>query len=243
MIKKIIFFFLISFCSFSQSKTGEILYAVKIQTDNNIKSNSIKNILDKAAVGASYLNFLLEFNDSKAKFSLIDVMDIDDDGEVSMALSWCNYSTPIYMNSVSKKMLFYSTNRNGMFKKNEYLVSKEYTNWNILNESKMINNFLCYKAETIISSKNLRGKVVKRTTTAWFCPKIPLDFGPNGYCGLPGLILELHDRNITYGVKKISYKKTNVEIPTSKNQIDYKNYQVILRERILNQKSKLENNK
>ena len=40
---------------------------------------------------------------------------------------------------------------------------------------------------------------------AWFCPDLPYSFGPNGYCGLPGLILELQIRNGVYGVKRIDF--------------------------------------
>ncbi len=38
---------------------------------------------------------------------------------------------------------------------------------------------------------------------AWYCPQIPLSYGPNGYGALPGLILKLQVRNILFGVKTI----------------------------------------
>lgn len=131
-----------------------------------------------------------------------------------------------------------------MFKKNEFLVIKEYYNdWLIYNESKIINGFTCYKSEYTLKSINRKGKEVKRIVTAWFCPELPYSFGPNGYCGLPGLILELQDKNITYGVKKIEFKKNNIEIPESTKKIEFNEYENILKQRILNQKTKVEDKK
>ena len=39
--------------------------------------------------------------------------------------------------------------------------------------------------------------------TAWFCPEISLQFGPLGFSGLPGLILELEVYNERYTAVKI----------------------------------------
>src|SRR5699024_11197932 len=45
---------------------------------------------------------------------------------------------------------------------------------------------------------NLNYKKKKGVLTAWFTPDLPFQFGPIGYAGLPGLILELSIRGITY---------------------------------------------
>ena len=44
---------------------------------------------------------------------------------------------------------------------------------------------------------------------AWFTPQIPVSFGPNGYHGLPGLILELQTHITTIYVKKIDLNIEN----------------------------------
>uniref|UniRef100_UPI00404ACD98 GLPGLI family protein n=1 Tax=Flavobacterium sp. TaxID=239 RepID=UPI00404ACD98 len=46
------------------------------------------------------------------------------------------------------------------------------------------------------------------TITAWFCPKIPVPYGPNGYGELPGLILELKTYVSTIIVKTINLNVT-----------------------------------
>lgn len=64
-------------------------------------------------------------------------------------------------------------------------------NWNILSESKKIDNYLCYKATCTESYTARDGKTKERVITAWFCPELPYSFGPLEFNGLPGLILEL----------------------------------------------------
>ncbi|WP_339833280.1 GLPGLI family protein [uncultured Flavobacterium sp.] len=242
-MKKHLIILFFSIYSFSQ-KSGEIFYHIKIENDTTIKNNSIKKILNSAVKGSDYLVFSLKFNDSISKFELLDFMEINESKDVEIALSWCNYINPIYMNSFLKKIFFFTENKYGMFKKNEFLVIKEYYNdWLIYNESKIINGFTCYKSEYTLKSINRKGKEVKRIVTAWFCPELPYSFGPNGYCGLPGLILELQDKNITYGVKKIEFKKNNIEIPESTKKIEFNEYENILKQRILKQKTKVEDKK
>ncbi|RXM45981.1 GLPGLI family protein [Flavobacterium sp. YO12] len=46
---------------------------------------------------------------------------------------------------------------------------------------------------------------------AWYCPTIPLSYGPKEFGGLPGLILELHDDKIVYLVSKIDIN-SNLDI-------------------------------
>ena len=76
------------------------------------------------------------------------------------------------------------------------------------NETKQIGAYLCYKAtseQVVVNSKG----TFKHPIVAWYCPNIPFNFGPKGYSGLPGLILELQIRNITWGVTKIELSKEN----------------------------------
>jgi GLPGLI family protein len=61
--------------------------------------------------------------------------------------------------------------------------------WDIFEETKKIGDFNCIKAKTTIHKVNY---------TAWFCPEIPVEFGPWKLRGLPGLILEAHDDSNHY---------------------------------------------
>jgi len=57
-------------------------------------------------------------------------------------------------------------------------------NWQIGNETKTIVGYQCQKATCSFRGRNY---------TAWFAVDIPLSYGPWKFCGLPGLILKVHD--------------------------------------------------
>ena len=82
------------------------------------------------------------------------------------------------------------------------LIKERNANWELHNESKMIGDYKCYKATCFYIADNaLKSKF---TIIAWYAPSIPYPFGPKGYGGLPGMILELQDRIVLYGATKIN---------------------------------------
>ena len=88
------------------------------------------------------------------------------------------------------------------------LVSRK---WELKNETKNIGDYVCYKAifkeeyttQTISSSNTLEKVTKERTTTAWYTPQIPINTGPGDFHGLPGLILEINDGELTLVCTKI----------------------------------------
>ena len=80
--------------------------------------------------------------------------------------------------------------------------------WKLTGETKNIGNYTCYKAvyeieeeeiqTNMIDSEVKEEKVIKkRTTVAWYTPVVPISNGPRDYGGLPGLILEVNDGDLT----------------------------------------------
>ncbi|MEZ4876468.1 MAG: GLPGLI family protein [Flavobacterium sp.] len=56
------------------------------------------------------------------------------------------------------------------------------------------------------------------TITAWYTPEIPVSQGPEGYWGLPGLILEINDgKTVTLCSKIVLNAKEKAEIKAPKN--------------------------
>lgn len=81
-------------------------------------------------------------------------------------------------------------------------------NWELLNETKVINNYICNKAKT-----TFRG----REYNVWYAKDIPVSYGPWKFSGLPGLILEVYDNKKKYSIaaSEIIFNSENemVQIP------------------------------
>jgi GLPGLI family protein len=122
----------------------------------------------------------------------------------------------IFINEKSK--FYYDLNSNlvsrsfKMFDQN-YIINNEISglNWELKKETKQIDKYLCYKAITNYKIINSKGTFVKQIT-AWYAFDIPYRFGPKGYCGLPGLIIELNEDKVTYLVKKILFSDDIISI-------------------------------
>jgi len=81
-------------------------------------------------------------------------------------------------------------------------------NWKIKNDMKEIANHICMNASFYDS---IKGKEV----IAWFALDLPISIGPDRYCGLPGLILEINEAN-----GAVVYTATNVLLSNEKLVID-----------------------
>lgn len=74
----------------------------------------------------------------------------------------------------------------GMYK---YVENMPTIKWTVGNEKKDILGYHCLSA-----TANYRGRAYK----AWFCPDIPLPYGPLWFAGLPGIIMEISDTQEHY---------------------------------------------
>lgn len=84
--------------------------------------------------------------------------------------------------------------------------------WKILNEIREIEGYLCMKAET-------KDTIKGQTIHAWFSDAIPMSAGPEGYGGLPGMILEI---DINNGDAVITATKVDMGTPLDKLPIPKK---------------------
>lgn len=205
-------FFLLILNGFSQTNSGIIKYKVNYtETDNELNDNDLryKNFIASFKDGFNFLEYSLYFNSNESRFELLDIMDIDQNRLIKRASIYAGSST-IYINL--NDSLFLKTID---FLGDLYLVdfNHKHINWKITNEKKQIEKFTCYKAEAVINMDNGQNAQVK--VIAWFTPQIPVPFGPDGYYGLPGLILELHEKGLVfYGTEIKLDNKTKVRRPT-----------------------------
>lgn len=209
-MRKILLVLLIPICGFfAQQKNINVQYVVKIEDEKELfsKNPSLRQMFDNARKDASNLLFSLNINDSGSKF-YENLILASSENNIKNSTLFTGYSGTTYQfsGSIFKKMNYLE---NDIFVK-EPLRS----NWELHNETKIIDTYLCYKATSINRIDNGSGKIFNHPVTAWYCPKLPYRYGPNGYSNLPGLILELQVRNVVFGAKKIDLN-SNIKIDLS----------------------------
>ncbi|WP_313807587.1 GLPGLI family protein [Flavobacterium sp.] len=128
--------------------------------------------------------------------------------------------------------------------------------WKLESETKKIGDYTCFKATAVkpvdaSDMRNYREKKKKEgeekkqstnfmddyempkeiTITAWYTPEVPINQGPEGYWGLPGLILEVNDgKTVVMCSKLVMNTKDKVEIKAPKNgkEVKQKEYDEIV---------------
>jgi GLPGLI family protein len=221
----VLFLFLINATVFAQSKKqyahAKVSYTAQIKPD---KSEGVYKILENFTPGlskrvetvASELDFTLVCTDSTALFYLEKKL-YSDNRAASRALLHSGFHGRIKQQPND----FITEELQEDFGK--FLVSRLYQDWVLRDESKMIGDYLCFKATTFYTITSPAGKVFKHDFTAWYTPQLPYKFGPSGYGNLPGLIIELQGKDFTLGVSKITFyedalKSKENEMPQLKNK-------------------------
>lgn len=204
-MKKILFFLLFTVNFYGQINSAKINYTFIIGKDDKISQDERTNFLfEKAQIGSKQISFSLIFNKKESLFSLNETIE---DENTTLAKIFSGADSTIYTEADSEQKI---KQIDGAFGK--FIINYSHkTDWKLENESKEIDSYLCYKATSELIVINSKG-TFKFPITAWYCPSIPFSYGPNGYDGLPGLILELQERFTTYGVVKIELNKENIEI-------------------------------
>ena len=75
----------------------------------------------------------------------------------------------------------------------------------------------------------------ENTITAWYCPEIPINQGPENYWGLPGLILEVNDGKTVMLCTKIvmnSKEKVAIKAVGKGKQVTQKEYDEIVKKKM-----------
>ena len=202
MLGRIIVLFIFVGNLSAQTNSLSVNYSLHIGFDEGFSKNDVlKDYYALAQKGAQAVKFKLEANKSVSYFTMEDLIKNE---EIDFAMAFSEASTSYFIDIDKGKKTRYESGYFG-----EYMIeSQETTNWRLENETKQIDGYLCYKAtseQVVVNPKT----TFKHPIVAWYCPSIPFNVGPKGYSGLPGLILELQVRNITWGATKIELSKEN----------------------------------
>lgn len=185
---------LIGFNTFAQIKNGKVEYGVSIEMIDGFKGTRAEKSYSETISNAKYLSFILNFDKERAAFYPNEGLGVENQ-DLFMSKVSAGYMNEVYQYKDYSLCAIFGFG-------NYVLKTDAVKDWTLENETKEIEGFLCYKATSTKKVNNSKGNFVF-PIVAWYCPKIPISFGPNGYGNLPGLILELQVRNVVYGVRKI----------------------------------------
>lgn len=188
--KIIILIFLLATNLIICQKSGVAEYT-KVSTHSYKKSNKADFDSETAIEYASAdknmkkLKFELKFNSQFAVFQEIKKFNSEADSnfQVNLARIMSGYFGPYYYDY--KNQL---TSR----KRFNYLIQQQYKdyNWVLTKEKLIINNLNCFKAFTTKVSYGRSG-IIEKPVVAWYTTDISIPAGPDGFAGLPGLIVQL----------------------------------------------------
>ncbi|MDX5586654.1 MAG: GLPGLI family protein [Aureibaculum sp.] len=164
-----------------------------------------------------------------------------------------------------------TSSKENEFSGKNFLVKDSLTiyDWKMEQETKMIGEYMCFKATTVVErpmrrefqfgrrnnseeDREEREKKEKEqenmkeliTVVAWYTLDIPVNNGPGDYWGLPGLILELKDDNTQILCTKIVMnpkEKTELKEPTKGKVVTQQEYDAIIEEKTKEMRERMQN--
>ncbi|MCT4700047.1 GLPGLI family protein [Tenacibaculum haliotis] len=207
---KIVRFFFVAFLFFNLSVSSQIDNGVieykKTWTKKIINKKKQKESLetfkkfsiieDRINKAQNKLTFKLIYSNNESLFKVEEEMLLGDDKFLNMSIGPDGKGVFFNSKTLSLKQL----DAFGEL----FIISKLKDRWTITNETKKIGIYNTFKAFLTEKIKTRNGfKEIK--VIAWFTPEINVPFGPIGYSGLPGLILELNKDRLKYYATKIDF--------------------------------------
>lgn len=221
--KVILIIYLLSLLHSYSQNSGTCSYTItpieeqfEIKKDDTDLTKKTKKMLSKAFEIVENFNLFLKFNTNES-ISYID------EGMVNESIK-SNYLYPVAL-AMAGNGIFY-TNISEKNKLNQldimgesFLISDDFnSNWDITNETKTIGKYKCIKAISTCESCNKADEV-------WFTNQIPIKFGPLGYNGLPGLVIQVKTKSAIIELEKINFsKKEIIDRPKKGKKITRKEY-------------------
>jgi GLPGLI family protein len=226
---------------------------------NKEMSPELKKMIEERMKGMFEKTFILNFNRSASIYKEEEKLDAPgQSGNMKMMSSMMGGGGTYYKN-VKEKM--YSVDKEYMGKEfliKDVLPALE---WKLESETKQVGGYTCYKATAVkpvdaSDFRNMRAKeddkkedkkdekkeqstnfmdgfeVPKEVLiTAWYTPEIPVNQGPEGYWGLPGLILEVNDGKTIILCSKVvmnTKEKAEIKAPNTGKVVTQKEYDEIV---------------
>lgn len=237
-----------------ESKTSTADFKSRMDGNKDI-TPEMRKMIEERMKKMFEKTFILNFDKTSSVYKEEEKLDApgQDRGGFRMMSSMMGGGGTYYKNVKEKT---FTVDKEFMGK--EFLVvdSLPKLNWKLESETKKIGDYTCFKATAVkpVDASDMRnyrekkkkeGEEKKQSTnfmddyempkeiiiTAWYTPEVPINQGPEGYWGLPGMILEVNDgKTIVMCSKLVMNTKEKVEIKAPKNgkQVKQKEYDEIV---------------
>ena len=258
----IVLLLLFSTLSFSQEFQGKAYYFSKTIFSEDLKEENsepkkqvdpaFEKALQEALKEASEKSYLLTFNKSECVYEQQQQLEkpkaASGEMQISVSISSSEASSEgkKYINAKNKT----SSIEDAILGKEFLIVENiEKPNWELVDDTKKIGDYTCFKAKLTIpvsdkqkkeydeflKKEEIKSSLFKmeepkeKIITAWYTPEIPVSFGPNNYWGLPGLILEINEPETIILCSKVvlNTKGTTIKIPNKGQKVSQKEFDAI----------------
>lgn len=203
-----------------------IIYQVVPRVDSkNTVSLETEEMLIRAGQILSSFEFelLIRSNECIFKKTSEIVEDYSDIHMYRIALAFSAGDEIWYSKKGEPEKVIYKEDREGP----KTLTLNEEVQWEISEETKFIGKYRVIKANTTRKKGGFTEKI-----EAWFAPELPYYFGPIGYNGLPGLILEMSKPKVVFMFKEIQKKAVEIKTPKESTRMTLEKYYEILEARV-----------
>lgn len=198
-----VLFLLVACCVFghAQYQQGQVVYKAKFTGSLNL-SNSYDQYLNTLVPAINQIQYQLNFNKEASFFAPIKALASDFKANKEQAFIIAgkhSYFTHPQKPVLAVKEVFGQ----------QFLVIQKQVTWQLQKETKKVGAFTCQKAvATRVIDNGI--KINNQKIIAWYATSIPVSKGPKSFGGLPGLILELTQGDITYYATGITFGNTAV---------------------------------
>ena len=216
MLKTFILSCLITGSMFAQDFSGRATYkthqksSFKLDSTTMAANPGIQEQMEAQMRKMFQKTFTLDFTKSESMYKEEQELDAPkgpsaNGGVMVMVMGGDGSSDILYKNILENRTAHKTELLGKVFLIKDNLVAYD---WELTGETKNIGNYTCYKAvfekeEESIEINMIDGDVKeekvlkKRTLVAWYTLEVPISNGPRDYGGLPGLILEVNDGDLT----------------------------------------------
>ena len=257
-MKKLLVLLFVTSLSYSQEFQGRAYYFSKTIFSADLKEENseskkqdpaFEKALQEALKEASEKSYLLTFNKSECIYEQEQQLEKPKaaSGEMQISVSISSSEGRKYINAKNKT----SSTEDAILGKEFLIVENiEKPDWKLVDETKKIGDYTCFKAkltipvsdkqkkeyEEFLKKEEIKSSLFKmeepkeKIITAWYTPEIPVSFGPNNYWGLPGLILEINEPETIILCSKVvlnTKEKAAIKAPNKGQKISQKEFDSI----------------